>query len=177
MVSDLTTFAHKGCKIATQKKFVFGRILPYWAQFFLVSVFLTLFNGLFAPTSLNPMSKLFRFLESLGKSNGKKWSQIWQYLIIKGVKSSRQKKFFLRIFFHLFTPFKRLFSPTSRSPMSKLFRYTESLAKSNGKKWFQIYTFLLKNCVKLPRRKKFFTDFFSSHLFTPFNGPFAQFSR
>ena len=40
------------------------------------SHFLTPFNGLFAPTSRSPMSKLFRYLESLGKSNGKKWSQI-----------------------------------------------------------------------------------------------------
>ena len=29
----------------------------------------------------------------------------------------------------LFTPFKRLFAPTSQSPMSKLFRYSESLGK------------------------------------------------
>ena len=29
MVSDLKTFANKGCKIAAQKKIVFGQILPY----------------------------------------------------------------------------------------------------------------------------------------------------
>ena len=34
------------------------------------------FNGLFAPTSQSPMSNIFRYSESLGKSNGKKWSQI-----------------------------------------------------------------------------------------------------
>ena len=34
------------------------------------------FNGLFAPTSRNQMSNIFRDSESLGKSNGKKWSQI-----------------------------------------------------------------------------------------------------
>ena len=38
----------------------------------------------FAPTSRNPMSKLFRFSESLGKSNGNKWSQICKLLLIKG---------------------------------------------------------------------------------------------
>ena len=34
------------------------------------------FNGLFAPTSRSRMSKMFRDSESLGKSNGKKWSHI-----------------------------------------------------------------------------------------------------
>ena len=35
-------------------------------------------------------------------------------------------------------PFKRFFPPTSRSPMSNIFRDSESLGKSNGKKWSQI---------------------------------------
>ena len=34
------------------------------------------FNGLFAPTSRSCMSNIFRDSESLGKSNGKKWSNI-----------------------------------------------------------------------------------------------------
>ena len=34
------------------------------------------FNGLFAPTSRSQMSNIFTDSESLGKSNGKKWSQI-----------------------------------------------------------------------------------------------------
>ena len=34
------------------------------------------FNGLFAPTSRSRMSNIFRDSESLGKSNGKKWSHI-----------------------------------------------------------------------------------------------------
>ena len=38
--------------------------------------FEVLFNGLFAPTSRNQMSNIFRDSESLGKSNGKKWSNI-----------------------------------------------------------------------------------------------------
>ena len=53
---------------------------PYVCLFVCVCVcpshFLTPFNGLFAPSSQSPMFKLFRFSESLGKSNGKKWSQI-----------------------------------------------------------------------------------------------------
>ena len=67
-------------------------------------------------------------------------SQIWKLLLIGGVKSD---------FFHLFTPFKRFFAPTSQSPMSKLFRFSESFGKSNGKKW----SFDHKGC-KIDERKK-----------------------
>ena len=35
-------------------------------------------------------------------------------------------------------PFKRLFAPTSRNQISKIFRDSESLGKTNGKKWSQI---------------------------------------
>ena len=38
------------------------------------------FKHLFAPTSRSRMSNIFRDLESLGKSNGKKWSQIETFL-------------------------------------------------------------------------------------------------
>ena len=37
---------------------------------------------------------LLLFLESLGKSKGKKWSQIWKLLLIKGLKLLLQKKFY-----------------------------------------------------------------------------------
>ena len=40
------------------------------------SLFEVPFKHLFAPTSRSWLSKFFRDLESLGKSNGKKWSQI-----------------------------------------------------------------------------------------------------
>ena len=67
-----------------------------------VSVFLFTFevpfNGIFDPTSRSRMTKLFRDSESSGKSNGKKWSQIWKLLLIKAVKSPLWKKFFLWIF-------------------------------------------------------------------------------
>ena len=45
------------------------------------------FNGLFAPTSRSWMSNIFRDSESLGKSNGKKWSHIWTFLFGSGLKS------------------------------------------------------------------------------------------
>jgi hypothetical protein len=55
------------------------------------------------------------------------------------------------------------FSPTSRSRISNIFRDSESLEKSNVKKWYQILTFLFENCIKLPRKKKsfFFLSLFS----------------
>ena len=81
VVSDLKTFAHIGCKIAAVKK---------------VFIYFILFLHLFAPTSQSPMSILFfSFSESLGKSNGKKWSQIWKLYLIKSVKSPLKKCFFL----------------------------------------------------------------------------------
>ena len=50
------------------------------------------FNGLFAPTSWSWMSNIFRDSESLGKSNGKKWSHIQTFLFGSGLKSPRKKK-------------------------------------------------------------------------------------
>ena len=121
------------------------------------------FNGLFAPTSRSRMSNIFRDSESLGKSNGKKWSQIWTFLFKNCLKSpSKQKVFFFTFFgllrFSVF--FNCLFAPTSRRRMSNIFRDLESLGKSNGKKWSQIWTFLFENCLKLPRQKKLFFLFF-----------------
>ena len=52
------------------------------------------FEAYFAPTSRNRMSKIFRYLESLGKSAGKKWSQNWTFLLGSGLKLPRKKKFF-----------------------------------------------------------------------------------
>ena len=57
-------------------------------------------------------------------------------------------------------PFKRLFAPTSPSWMSNIFRDSESLGKSNGMKWSQIWTFLFENCQKLPRKKTVFFCWF-----------------
>ena len=48
-----------------------------------------------------------------------------------------------------------LFAPTFRSRMSNIFRDSESLRKSNGKKWSHIWIFLLGSDLKLPRKKKF----------------------
>ena len=44
------------------------------------------------------MSKIFRDMESLGKSAGKKWSQNWTFLLESGLKLPRNKKFFFADF-------------------------------------------------------------------------------
>ena len=44
------------------------------------------------------MSNIFRDSESLGKSNGEKWSNIWTFLFGSGLKLPRKKKFFFADF-------------------------------------------------------------------------------
>ena len=113
------------------------------------------FNGLFAPISRSRMSNIFRDSESLGKSNGKKWSQIWTFLFQNCLKSPRKKKVFFFTFFGLLqfsVFFYGLFASISRSRMSNIFRDSESLGKGNGKKWSHIWTFWVENCLKSPRK-------------------------
>ena len=49
------------------------------------------FEAYFAPTSRSRLSQIFRDSESLGKSNGKKWSQNWNFLLGSGLESPRKK--------------------------------------------------------------------------------------
>ena len=53
-------------------------------------------------------------------------------------------------------PFKCLFVPTSWRQMFKKFRVSESLGKSNWKKWSKILKFLQIKDVKSPHKKSFF---------------------
>ena len=79
-------------------------------------------------------------------------------------KITAQKKVFsslFSVFFGFWSFLTVLFAPTSRSRMSNIFRDSESLGKSNGKKWSQIWTFLFENCLKAPCKKKFFSSLFS----------------
>ena len=127
------------------------------------------FNSLFAPTSRSRMSNIFRDSESLGKSKGKKWSRIWTFLFKNWQKLPRKKKFFSLTFFTFEVPFNDLFAPTSQSRISNIFRDSESLEKSNGKKWSQIWTFLFENGQKSLRKKKNVLTFFTFEVL--FNGP------
>ena len=96
------------------------------------SHFLTPFNNLFATISQSPMSKLFRYSESLGKSNEKKWSQILTFLL-KWSKIAAAKKAFKHIFSSFVNSIYWLFAATSQSPMSKPFRFSQSLGKEEWK--------------------------------------------
>ena len=69
---------------------------PLFSLFFDLLRFSVFFNGLFAPTSRSRISNIFRDSESLGKSNGKKWSHIWNFLFRSGLKSPHN--FFLFFF-------------------------------------------------------------------------------
>ena len=55
------------------------------------------FNGLFAPTSRSRMSNIFRGSESLGKSNGKKWST-----------PSSSRRFWVFAFWMIFSVFQKI---------------------------------------------------------------------
>ena len=94
------------------------------------------------PTFFWPLAKAFRY----------GW-EIHQQCI----RNSKTSKRYLEVcvcvcMFTFEVPFKRLFAPTFRSRMSKSFRDSESLGKSNGKKWSQIWTFLFGSGLKLPRK-------------------------
>ena len=99
-----------------------------------------------------------------------KWHLCIFKLHFQIVENCTTKKVFFLHFFHFFLSssvfgvFNGLFAPTSRSRISKIFSDSESLGKSNGKKWSQIWTFLFENCRK-SRHKK---SFFSSNFFTFF---------
>ena len=150
----MNIFVWKLSKMAAQKK-------VFFLTFFGLLRFLVFFNGLFAPTSQSRMSNIVRDSESLGKSNGKNWSQIWTLLFENCLKSPHKKKFFSSFFFGLLwfsVFFNGLFAPITRSRMSNIFRDLESLAKSNGKKWSQIWTFVWK-LSKIAAQKKVFCHY------------------
>ena len=102
----MNIFVWKLSKIAAQK-------IVFFFTFFGLLRFSVFFNGLFAPTSWSRMSNIFRDSESLGKSNGKKWSQIWTFQFENCLKSPRKKKFFSSLFFGLlrFLVFLMVFLP------------------------------------------------------------------
>ena len=70
-------FCLKIVKNCVTKKSFFS---PHYSLFFDLLRFSVFFNGIFAPTSRSRISNIFRDSESLGKTNGKKWSQIWTFL-------------------------------------------------------------------------------------------------
>ena len=72
---------------------------------------------------------------------------------------SRNVRLSVGLSVRLFTfevPFKCIFAPTSQSQMSNIFRDSEFLGKSNGKKWSQIWTLLFRSSLKFPQKNNNF---------------------
>ena len=107
---DLKTFANKECKLAAQKK------VSFWTNFSFLS--LTECFSLHLTVFLPPLPEvqcpnISDFQNSWGK--GMERNGVRKLLLIRGVKSPRQKKNYG--FFSFYTPFKRRFAPTSQSPL------------------------------------------------------------
>ena len=82
-------------------------------------------------------------------------SALWADSVYKSICPSLCLSVCLSVCLFTFeVPCNDLFAPTSRSRISNIFRDSESLGKSNGKKWSNIWTFLFESCLKLPRKKK-----------------------
>ena len=79
-----------------------------------------------------------------------KASALWADAFYKSICPS------VRVSVHFRVPFKRLFALTAWSRMSNIFRDSESVGKSSGKKWSQIWNFLFGSGLKLPNKKKSF---------------------
>ena len=142
-------------KIAAQKK-------VFFFTFFGLLRFSVFFKGLFAPNSWSWMSNIFRDSESLGKSNGKKWSQIWLFLFENWLKSPRKKKFFSSLFsvFFGFRSFFKVFLPPFSEVGCPIFlEIRNPWGKSNGNNWSNTWTLLFGSGLKSPRKKKFFCWF------------------
>ena len=89
----------KGVKSSRKKKIViFFTKVALLSRIFLVSVFLTLFNGLFAPTSLSPMSKLFLILGILGEKGWEGMVTDLRIFAHKGCKTTAAKSVFYNFF-------------------------------------------------------------------------------
>ena len=89
----------KRVKSQRKKKKLFWGKFCLTQQDFLVLVFITPFNGLLTPLPIVQCANFLDFWNTFGKSNGKRWYQIWKPLLIKGVKLPRQKKSFFYGFF------------------------------------------------------------------------------
>ena len=127
---------------------------PYVRLFVCPWHFLSPLNGLFLPPLPKVQCPIF-----LGIRNSKGKVILWsglRFFLKNGLKSLRRDFFFLQIFFHSITPFKRFFAPTSQSPMSKLLKFSKSLGKNYDQKWSKIWKLLLVKIVKITPKKLFF---------------------
>ena len=95
-IDSFVVFSTRKILTSFSKLWPSGRCFPYVclcvSVFVCVFTFEVPFKRPFASISRSRMSKVFGDSQLLGKSNGKKWSQIWKLLLKKGVKLRRTKK-------------------------------------------------------------------------------------
>ena len=84
----------KNVKLMRKKKFIFGRILPYWAVFLLVSLFLTPLTFFLPPLPEVQCRNFFNFQNPRGKRMKRNDIRFEKLLLLKGVKLLGWKKFF-----------------------------------------------------------------------------------
>ena len=171
----MNIFVWKLSKIAAPKKKKILHFFHFFSIFFGFRSFLTVF--------LPPLPKVgcpifLEFRNPWGKVMERSGLR-YEHFCLKIFLNHRAKKVFFFTFFGLLrfsVFFNGLFAPTSRSRMSNIFRDSESLGKSNDKKWSQIWTFSFENCLKSPRKKKFFLLLFSllRYRFTVFLPPLPE---
>ena len=126
MVSDMNIFVWKLSKIATQFFFFFPPL------FSLLRYRLTVF---FPPLPEVGCAIYLEIRNPWGKVMQRSGLK-YENFCLKIVSNRRAKKNLTVFTFEV--PFNGLFGPPSRSRMSNIFRDSESLGKSNGKKWSQI---------------------------------------
>ena len=149
----MNIFVWKLSKIYAQKK-------VFFFTFFGLLRFLVFFNGLFSPTSRSRMSNIFRDLESLRKSNGKKWSKIWTFLFVNCQKLQRKKKFFSLIVSLLRYPLTVFLPPLLKSDVQFFLEIQSPWGKvmeRNGLRSEHVCLKIVKN--RSAKKKFFFADF------------------
>ena len=77
MVFDLNTFAHKGCKIAAQKKFNFRWILPYYQDLFGIGATIRIGREMLGLPYAGFLKNLFYFSLSFVSADGSKVGFWW----------------------------------------------------------------------------------------------------
>ena len=167
-LKEKKTFTNKGCKITTRKLVLFWEEFCLTEQDFFFCFSLHL-SSLLAPISRSPMSKTIRFWDSFGKSNGKKWSQIWKLLLNKGVKLLWRKKFFLRIFFICSLRLNIFLPPLLKVQFPNFLDFPNSLEKVMEGRGLGYKTFAHRGCkVACVRRNfAFLAGFFLYRCYSP----------
>ena len=116
-------------------------------------------SSLFATTSQSPMSKLFKFLESLGESNGKNWSQIWKLSLIECVKLLLPKKFLQIVFFISSLRFNVFLPQLPKVKCPKFLDFRNLWGEKINEAVSDLKSFAHKRCKIAAQKSKFFGDF------------------